>query len=139
MEQQEILDTVKRIEERLNYLIESLTEFKTQTPLTRGLGEKKKYDPWPEFKPKTYIPKLTGEIVDQPETREVDTRDGPTPITNFRFTDGVTTIRVGLWAELGNAVNSLMPGDEITLTAMSVREPYDGVIQVSSTRKSTVE
>ena len=78
-------------------------------------------------------------MVNAPEIREVNTRSGPKQIANFDFTDGKSTIRVGIWEELLGEVKNLRPGDVITLKGMSIRPPYQGVEQISSTRNTKIE
>lgn len=94
---------------------------------------------WPELKPGSFVRELVGEVLEDPVIREVNTKNGPTTITNFKMTDGVVTIRVGAWDELGLAAKRFNVGDLITVTAVSVKDPYDGVTQVSTTRRSTIE
>jgi hypothetical protein len=94
--------------------------------------------PFPELKPKTFLKTITGRIMDAPETREVNARDGPVAITNFKLTDGAIQIRVGLWAELGDEMNNFNIGDYVTLSNMSVKEPYDGTAQITSTKNTKI-
>lgn len=75
---------------------------------------------------------IEGQIVDTPETREVNTRRGMTTVTNFRLDDNTGEVRVSLWRELGREVEDLMPGSEIRLENVNVTEPFDGLLQVSS-------
>lgn len=75
---------------------------------------------------------IEGEILDSPVTREVNTRRGMATVTHFRLDDNTGEVRVSLWRELGREVEDLMPGAEIRLENMNVREPFDGLVQVSS-------
>ena len=99
----------------------------------------KSLKPFPTLESGKYLQEITGEVVNAPEIREVNTRSGPKQIANFDFTDGKSTIRVGIWEELIGEVKNLKAGDVITLKGMSIRDPYQGVEQISSTRKTEIE
>jgi len=98
----------------------------------------KELKPFPELEPKKYLQEITGEVVDNPEVREVETRRGPVTIANFHITDGKTKIRVALWEDLVKEAEKFRPGDVITLKGMSIKDPYEGVDQISSTRKTEI-
>lgn len=85
-----------------------------------------------------WLDEITGEVVGNLDTREVETTNGRTLITNFGLTDGVKTIRVGVWGELGDNLR-LKAGDLITLTRMKIGQPYEGTEQISSTRNTKVK
>jgi hypothetical protein len=53
-------------------------------------------------------------------------------VTNFRIDDGTGEARVSLWREHAEAAMDLTAGAEVRLEYMNVREPFDGLIQVSS-------
>jgi len=93
---------------------------------------------FPELKPKSYV-EITGEVVDDPVIKEVDTRRGPSMIANFHLTDGETQVRVALWGDLSSEAGGLRIGDVVTLTNMSVRDPYEGTAQISSTKNTVVK
>lgn len=79
---------------------------------------------------------VTGTLTNPPEQREVNTRRGPTTVTNFDLdVDGVI-VRAGLWGELGDQAVMLNEGDEVTLTSMHVKEPYQDKTQLSSTKNT---
>ena len=94
---------------------------------------------WPVLESGKFVQKLTGTIVDDIVIREVETRSGPSDIANFKFTDGVTIVRVGLWGELAAEIEKHNKGAVVTLTALSIKDPYEGVLQISSTRNTTIE
>jgi len=94
---------------------------------------------WPVLESGKYAQKLTGTIVDDIVIREVETRRGPSDIANFKFTDGVTVIRVALWGDLAKEIEGFGKGNVVTLTGMSIKDPYEGVPQISSTRNTTIE
>ena len=94
---------------------------------------------WPVLESGKYVQTLTGTIVDDIVIREVETRRGPSDIANFKFTDGVTVIRVALWGDLAKEVENFGKGNVVTLTRMSIKDPYEGVQQISSTRNTKIE
>ena len=53
-------------------------------------------------------------------------------MTSFRIDDGTGEARVSLWRELGDEAMDLSAGAVVRLEYVNVREPFDGVIQVSS-------
>jgi ssDNA-binding replication factor A large subunit len=75
---------------------------------------------------------IRGQLLDDPIQRDIDTVRGPTTVTNFRIDDGTGEARVSLWREHAEAAMDLTAGAEIRLEYMNVREPFDGLIQVSS-------
>ena len=94
---------------------------------------------WPVLESGKYVQSLTGTIVDDIVIREVQVRGKATPIANFNLTDGVTVVKIAIWDALVNEVKGLGKGDTVTLTGMSIKDPYEGVLQISSTRKTTIE
>ncbi|MCW4013345.1 MAG: OB-fold nucleic acid binding domain-containing protein [Candidatus Bathyarchaeota archaeon] len=75
---------------------------------------------------------IRGQLLDDPVQRDIDTSRGPASVTNFRIDDGTGEARVSLWREHAEAAMDLTAGAEVQLEYMNVREPYDGIIQVSS-------
>ena len=96
-------------------------------------------EPFPELKPKTFLPEIIGELVDNPETKEVETTRGPTLITNFHITDGKEKVRVAIWGDLVKEVEGYTSGDVIKLENVSVKDIYEGVKQISSNRKTIIK
>ena len=92
---------------------------------------------WPVLEPGKYVQSLTGTIVDDVVVREVQVQGKPTPIADFNLTDGVTVVKVSVWDALIKALDGFGKGDTITLTGLGIKE-YKGVLQVSTTRKSTI-
>jgi replication factor A1 len=82
---------------------------------------------------------IEGQLLDDPVTREVETRRGPVNVTNFRIDDQTGEVRVSLWRELGDLVEGLEGGAQIRLENVNVREPFDGLLQVSSGPFTKVE
>ena len=74
---------------------------------------------------------VEGTLLDDPVQRDVNTNAGPKPVTNFRIDDGTAEARVSLWEDLANSAMSLVTGNEIQLTSLIVKPPYEGVNQLS--------
>ena len=75
---------------------------------------------------------IRGQLLDDPVQRDIDTSRGPATVVNFRIDDGTGEARVSLWREHGEAAMELTAGAEIRLEYVNVRDPYDGLMQVSS-------
>lgn len=75
---------------------------------------------------------IRGQLLDDPVQRDIETSRGPASVTNFRIDDGTGEARVSLWREHAEAAMDLTAGAEVRLEYMNVREPFDGLIQVSS-------
>ena len=75
---------------------------------------------------------IRGQLLDDPVQRDIDTSRGPASVTNFRIDDGTGEARVSLWREHAETAMDLTAGAEVKLEYMNVREPFDGIIQVSS-------
>jgi replication factor A1 len=75
---------------------------------------------------------IRGQLLDDPVQRDIDTSRGPATVTNFRIDDGTGEARVSLWREHAEAAMELTAGAEIRLEYVNVREPFDGLMQVSS-------
>jgi len=75
---------------------------------------------------------IRGQLLDDPVQRDVETSRGPATVTNFRIDDGTGEARVSLWRNHAETAMDLTAGAWVRLEYMNVREPFDGVIQVSS-------
>ena len=75
---------------------------------------------------------IRGQLLDDPVQRDIETSRGPATVTNLRIDDGTGEARVSLWREHAEAAMDLTAGAEVKLEYMNVREPFDGLIQVSS-------
>jgi replication factor A1 len=75
---------------------------------------------------------IRGQLLDDPVQRDIDTSRGPATVTNFRIDDGTGEARVSLWREHAETAMDLTAGAEIRLEYVNVREPFDGLMQVSS-------
>ena len=77
---------------------------------------------------------VEGQLLDDPISREVNTMRGPTNVVSFRVDDGSGEARISLWREHGKAVEGLAAGARIRLENCNIREPFDGLMQVTSTQ-----
>lgn len=133
----EAMDTIK-------VLAQSMAEVYsggTPTPIASVPSEPVKVDDatkWPVLESGKYVQSLKGTIVDDIVVKEVQVRGEPTPIAEFQFTDGVTVVKVAVWDELIGELEGLGKGDTLTLTAVSIKKPYQDMQQISTTRKSTI-
>ena len=75
---------------------------------------------------------IRGQLLDDPVQRDIDTSRGPATVTNFRIDDGTGEARVSLWRDHAEAAMELTAGAEIRLEYVNAREPFDGLMQVSS-------
>jgi len=75
---------------------------------------------------------IRGQLLDDPVQRDIETSRGPATVTNFRLDDGTGEVRVSLWREHAEAAMDLTGGAEVRLEYMNVREPFDGLLQLSS-------
>jgi len=98
----------------------------------------KDLNPFPTLESGKYLQEITGEVVGDVEVREVNTKSGPKPIANFYLTDGKAKIRVALWEDFVSEAEKLKSGDVITLKGMSIRPPYKGEEQISSTKNTEI-
>lgn len=75
---------------------------------------------------------IRGRLIEQPEVREVQTARGPTRVASFRINDGTGEARVSMWRDLIEEVEGLSPGTVVRIENCNVRQPFDGLMQVSS-------
>jgi replication factor A1 len=75
---------------------------------------------------------VEGQLLDDPIQRDIETIRGPATVTNFRIDDGTGECRVSLWREHAEQAMDLTAGADIRLEYVNVREPFDGLMQVSS-------
>jgi replication factor A1 len=75
---------------------------------------------------------VRGTILEPPEVREVETARGPATVASFRIDDGTGEARVSFWGELVGEVENLSGGTTIRIENCNVREPFDGLMQISS-------
>jgi ssDNA-binding replication factor A large subunit len=75
---------------------------------------------------------VQGQLEDEPVQRDIDTSRGPATVTNFRIVDDTGEARVSLWRDHAERAMDLTAGAQVRLEYMNVREPFDGLIQLSS-------
>jgi ssDNA-binding replication factor A large subunit len=75
---------------------------------------------------------VQGQVLDDPLQRDIETVRGPATVTNFRIDDRTGEARVSLWREYAEEAMDIPSGAEVRLEYMNVREPFDGLIQLSS-------
>ncbi len=75
---------------------------------------------------------VRGTILEPPEVREVETARGAATVASFRIDDGTGEARVSVWRELVGEVENLSGGTTIRIENCNVREPFDGLMQISS-------
>lgn len=75
---------------------------------------------------------IEGQLLDDPVQRDLETIRGPATVTNFRIDDSTGSARVSLWRDLAEEAMELTAGAYIRLEYVNVREPFDGLIQVSN-------
>ena len=83
-------------------------------------------------------PTIEGQLLDDPIQRDVSTVRGPATVTSFRLDDGTGEVRVSLWGDLANSAMNLASTDTVRITSLMVKDPYDGVPQVSGGKWSKV-
>ena len=83
-------------------------------------------------------PTIEGKLIDDPVQRDINTVRGPATVTNFRLEDSSGTCRVSLWGDLAESAMNLEAGVKVQITSLMVKEPYDGLPQVSSGKWSKV-
>jgi len=90
--------------------------------------------------PGKFLKEITGSLIDAPKVREVNTKNGPTDIYNFTLnTEEYGEVRIGLWDTIGKeASRKLAAGYFVHITSLSIRDEYDGISQLSSTRNTKV-
>ena len=91
-----------------------------------------------DLSPGKFINTLKGTMLNDPVQRDVETRSGPKTVTNFALNTEYGEIRVALWEDLGNDVMDHTAGDELTVTNLIIKDPFDGMMQVSSTKNTKV-
>jgi ssDNA-binding replication factor A large subunit len=75
---------------------------------------------------------VRGTVLEAPEVREVETARGPATVASFRIDDKTGEARVSVWRDLVDEVEGLEQGNQIRIENCNIREPFDGLLQVSS-------
>ena len=101
--------------------------------------QKKKAESEPQdLSPGKFINTLKGTMLNDPVQRDVETRSGPKTVTNFALNTEYGDIRVALWEDLGDDVMNHAAGDELTVTNLIIKDPFDDMMQVSSTKNTKI-
>ncbi|MGD2201601.1 MAG: OB-fold nucleic acid binding domain-containing protein [Candidatus Bathyarchaeota archaeon] len=75
---------------------------------------------------------VKGTVLEPPEVRDVETARGPATVASFRIDDETGEARVSVWRDLIKEVENLQQGSMIRIENCNVREPFDGLMQISS-------
>ena len=125
----------------LNEALSEIAHAQFQTPprpLVDSMKPVAPVAPFPAFTQGTYIPSLTGRLDREVVIREVNTKRGPLEVADLHLTDGSRTVKISLWEGLAHAADSYNAGETITLTALSVKNPYQNIDQLGSTGKTQI-
>src|SRR5216684_3661317 len=88
--------------------------------------------------PKLYTTR--GVVVERTDPREIETREGRrTRVSNIRVEDGTGKIRIALWDNLAQIVETLRMGDAIRLTGIKARESSNGELEASTVFLTQIE
>src|SRR5713226_1826173 len=88
--------------------------------------------------PKLYTTR--GVVVERTDPREIETREGRrTRVSNIRVEDGTGKIRIALWDNHAQIVESLRMGDAIRLTGIKARESSNGEMEASTVFLTQIE
>jgi replication factor A1 len=88
--------------------------------------------------PKLYTTR--GVVVERTDAREIETREGRrTRVSNIRVEDGTGKIRIALWDNHAQIVESLRMGDAIRLTGIKARESSNGELEASTVFLTQIE
>jgi len=75
---------------------------------------------------------IEGELMDDPTYKDFNRKDGTVgSVTSFRVNDGSGQARVSMWDDKAKYAMSFVNGDRVRLTSLMVKEPYEGMIQLS--------
>jgi replication factor A1 len=81
-----------------------------------------------------------GIVVERTDAREIETREGRrTRVSNIRVEDGTGKIRIALWDNHAQIVDSLRMGDAIRLTGIKARESSNGEMEASTVFLTQIE
>ncbi len=88
--------------------------------------------------PKLYTTR--GVVVERTDAREIETREGRrTRVSNIRVEDGTGKIRIALWDNHAQIVETLRMGDAIRLTGIKARESSNGELEASTVFLTQIE
>ena len=81
-----------------------------------------------------------GVVVERTDPREIETREGRrTRVSNIRVEDGTGRIRIALWDNHAQLVETLRMGDAIRLTGIKARESSNGELEASTVFLTQIE
>jgi replication factor A1 len=88
--------------------------------------------------PKLYTTR--GVVIERTDPREIETKEGRrTRVSNIRVEDGTGKIRIALWDNHAQIVESLRMGDAVRLTGIKARESYNGQLEASTVFLTQIE
>jgi replication factor A1 len=92
------------------------------------------------IKPGNKLYTTRGVVVERTDPREIETREGRrTRVSNIRVEDGTGKIRIALWDNHAQIVESLRMGDAIRLTGIKARESSNGELEASTVFLTQIE
>jgi replication factor A1 len=92
------------------------------------------------IKPGSKLYTTRGVVVERSDPREIETREGRrTRVSNIRVEDGTGKIRIALWDNHAQIVESLRMGDAIRLTGIKARESSNGELEASTVFLTQIE
>ena len=107
---------------------------KQETPTPESTSE-----PIIELEEGKWLKELPGTLVDDPVQKDVDTRNGPGTVANFRMTGDYGTIKVGLWNKQADEIMNYTEGTKIILTNIQVKPAYEGIQQIGGSRNTRIK
>src|SRR2546426_71556 len=108
---------------------ETLVDIKSPPPVTIA-----------SIKPGPKLYTTRGVVVERTDPREIETREGRrTRVSNIRVEDGTGKIRVALWDNHAQIVETLRMGDAIRLTGIKARESSNGELEASTVFLTQIE
>ncbi len=92
------------------------------------------------IKPGNKLYTTRGVVVERTDPRVIETREGRrTRVSNIRVEDGTGKIRIALWDNHAQIVESLRMGDAIKLTGIKARESSNGELEASTVFLTQIE
>ena len=108
---------------------ETLVEIESPPPVTIA-----------SIKPGPKLYTTRGVVVERSDPREIETKEGRrTRVSNIRVEDDTGKIRVALWDNHAQIVESLRMGDAIRLTGIKARESSNGELEASTVFLTQIE
>jgi replication factor A1 len=96
--------------------------------------------PISSIRPGSKLYTTRGVVVERTDPREIETKEGRrTRVSNIRVEDGTGKIRIALWDNHAQIVESLRMGDAIRLTGIKARESSNGELEASTVFLTQIE